>query len=154
MRLPAFVLSRLLPKIGKGHLIPPGSTREPYVLVDGFDDNTLTTDRGMFEMMRGQIVAHPELALGGPSFHWLGQAFEETKHLSGRAAPSIPAMTWLGSHERIVDTARIHDRMERWQGGELQIVDGAEHEVLMEVPAIRQQVFDGLAKLFLDTVTR
>jgi lysophospholipase len=43
--------------------------------------------------------------------------------------------------------------MEGWKGGLLEILDGAEHEVLMEVEPMREPIYDGLEKLFLATVT-
>lgn len=153
LRTVAQVLSNVMPHLGKGHALPPGRSRQAYVLDEDFDNNMLTTDKAMYDMMRDQLRAHPELALGGPSYLWLREAFAETKHLSGRAAPSLPALTWIGSRERIVGVSPIHKRMEGWKGGELIVVDGAEHEVLMEGDAIATPVFDGIEKLFLGTVT-
>ncbi len=153
LRAAALVLSKVMPRLGKGYALPPGRSTTPYVLEDGFDDNMLTTDKAMFDMMRDQLVAHPELSLGGPSYIWLREAFSETKHLASRAAPNVPAMTWLGTRERIVALPAIHERMESWKGGELVIVEGAEHEVLMEGDAILTPVMDGLEKLFLGSVT-
>ncbi|MGJ8618193.1 MAG: alpha/beta fold hydrolase [Sulfitobacter sp.] len=149
----ASVLSHLMPRFGRGHLMPPGSKAEPYVLAEPFEDNMLTTDAQMYDMMRDHLIAHPELALGGPSFVWLREALVETMHLAGRSAPSLPCVSWLGSNERIVDVPRIEARMEDWKGGRLEMIEGAEHEVLMEQDALRKQVFDGLEKLFLGTVT-
>ena len=153
LRLVATVLANLMPRFGRGHLLPPGSTTEPYVQAEPFDDNMLTTDRPMFDMMCDQLRAHPQLALGGPSYVWLREALAETKHLASRAAPNLPAVTWMGSNERIVDVPRIHARMEKWTGGRLEIVEGGEHEVLMETDALRSPVYDGLDKLFSATVT-
>lgn len=154
MRLLASVMTQVMPRLGQGHRIPPGTTLESYVTSEPFEDNMLTTDAQQFDMMRDQISAHPELALGGPSVTWLGEALEETRHLAGRAAPSLPCITWVGSNERIVDVPRIHARMESWKGGQLHVVDGAEHEVLMETDNTRRTVMDELQNLFLSTVTR
>lgn len=149
----AAFLSWFMPRIGKGEGMPPGSVAQPYVLAEPFEDNMLTTDPEMFQMMRDQLTAHPELSLGGPSYIWLREAMAETHHLAGRAAPNLPAVSWLGSNERIVAIPRIHERMEGWKGGRLEIVQGGEHEVLMEVKELRDAVFDGIEKLFLGTVT-
>ncbi|MGJ5620468.1 alpha/beta fold hydrolase [Sulfitobacter sp. MF3-043] len=153
LRLMAAVLSHTLPRLGRGHLMPPGSKPEPYVLAEPFEDNMLTTDAEMYDMMRDQLAAHPELSLGGPSFVWLREALAETTHLAQRAAPNLPCVTWLGSNERIVDVPRIHARMDSWKGGRLEIVEGGEHEVLMETETLRTPVFDGLEKLFFGTVS-
>lgn len=154
LRLPAKILSNFMPRIGRGAQLTPGSIRESYVRTSPFEDNQLTTDPQMFDMMRDQITAHPELSLGGPSYVWLREATAETNHLASRAAPNLSCVTWLGTNERIVDVSRIEARMESWQGGRLERVEGAEHEVLMERSALRTPIFDALAKLFLETVTR
>ncbi|MGB3243848.1 MAG: alpha/beta hydrolase [Sulfitobacter sp.] len=153
LRLVAKFLANTMPLVGRGHLLPPGSKTTPYVLSEPFEDNMLTGDAQMFDMMRDQLAAHPELALGGPSFVWLREAMAETRHLAGRPPPNLPAVTWLGSNERIVDVQRVHQRMETWKGGHLEIVPGGEHEVLMETEELRKPVYDGLQKLFLGTVT-
>jgi len=145
----ATVLSHLMPKIGQGHRLPMGTSLNPYVADAPFDDNMLTTDEEMYDMMRDQLIAHPDLSLGGPSYVWLREALAETKHLSLRAAPSLPCITFLGSNERIVHIGRIKERMENWKNGQLQMVQGAEHEILMETPALRDAAIDDIARLFL-----
>ncbi|BDY16503.1 hydrolase [Sulfitobacter pontiacus] len=148
MRLVAAGLSNLMPRIGQGYKLPMGTQAASYISTAPFENNMLTTDPEMYEMMRTQLAAHPELSLGGPSFIWLREALSETKHLSLRAAPSLPCATFLGSNERIVHKGRIHARMETWKGGKLHIIDGAEHEVLMEIPATRDKTVDEMAALF------
>lgn len=153
MRLPARLLSTFMPKFNQGHRLPYGTTRDPYVLTADFDDNLLTTDAQMYDMMRDQITAHPDLQLGGPSYVWLREALAETAHLAQRAAPNLPSITYVGSNERIVDVPRIHARTEGWTGAQLRVVEGGEHEVLMDVPAIRTPIFDEIVNLFLNTTT-
>jgi lysophospholipase len=153
LRTVANLLSRTMPRLGRGHLLPPGTVRTPYVLTEPFDENMLTTDPEMYDMMRDQLRAHPELSLGGPSYVWLREAFTETIHLAGRSAPSLPTVTFLGSNERIVGVPRIHQRMESWKNGRLEVIEGAEHEVLMEQHALRTPVLDALEAHFLNHVT-
>jgi lysophospholipase len=153
MRLPAQLLSTLMPKFNQGHRLPVGTTLKPYALAAPFEDNMLTKDPEMYDMMRDQITAHPDLQLGGPSYTWLREALAETKHLAGRAAPNLPCISYVGSNERIVDVPRIHARMDSWKGGELRIVENGEHEILMEGDAIRTPVFDEITSLFLNTTT-
>lgn len=154
MRLAAYFFSTVMQKLKQGHRLPFGTTREPYVLSVPFDDNMLTTDAEMLNMMRDQIIAHPALKLGGPSYVWLRQALAETRHLSQRAVPNLPCNVYVGSNERIVDVPRIEARMKTWKGGQLHSVKGGEHEVLMEVPSIREPIFDEIAKLFLTAASK
>lgn len=148
MRPMAWLLGRVMPRIGRGEDLPPGTRRDPYVLSDPFEDNMLTGDVEMFDMMRDQIRTHPELALGGPSYVWLHQALRECAALARRPAPDIPCVAWLGSNERIVDTRAVRNRMAGWPNGRLERVKGAEHEVLMERPETRARIFDGTAAHF------
>ncbi|WP_282129662.1 alpha/beta hydrolase [Roseobacter litoralis] len=146
----AWVLSHTMPRIGQGHRLPPGTKMEHHVLTDGFEDNVLTRDQAQFEIMRQQLLTHPELTLGGPSYVWLREALLETRHLSSRAAPNVPCLTLMGSNERIVDISAIHTRMQSWKRGHLEIVPDAEHEVLMEGPQVTAGLFDQMVDLFLE----
>lgn len=135
-------------KLGFGDHIAPNTGPQNYVLTQGFENNTLTTDPDMYKMMQDQLAAHPDIALGGPSLNWLREALSETSHLADRSSPDIPCLTFLGTNERIVDTQRINDRMEIWPRGALEMIAGGEHEVLMETPDIRKTVMDRLETLF------
>lgn len=148
MRPLAWILSHAIPIVGLGDTLSPGTKINPYVLTEPFQDNMLTTDPAMFDMMRDQLKADDELSLGGPSVMWLREALTETLSLSRLPSPDMPCVTFLGTQERIVDVPRIHDRMRRWPRGHLEIVPGAEHEVLMETPDIRTRVIDEIAKRF------
>ena len=135
-------------KLGFGENIAPKTGLENYVLTQGFEGNTLTTDPDMYKKMQDQLAAHPDIGLGGPSLNWLREALSETSHLADRSSPDIPCVTFLGSNEKIVDAQRIHDRMEKWPRGTLEIIEGGEHEVLMETPDIRKTVLNRLEALF------
>ena len=138
----AWALSWSGTRLGLGHLMAPGTSEEPYPLDSEFEDNKLTSDPSMYEYMRRQLSAHSALSLGGPSLHWLNQALTETLTLARRPSPTQDCLTFLGEDEAIVDTARIHARMECWSNGELVMLPGARHEVLMETPEIRRDVFE------------
>lgn len=144
----AWGLSALSRPLRFGHAYPPGSDDSSYVLHNPFEGNSLTSDREMFDYMRRQIAAHPDLALGGPSLTWLNESLREMRALAAARAPAVPALTFLGADETIVDPARIRRRMAGWPGGELVVVPGARHEVMMETPPTRRMVFDRAAALF------
>jgi len=140
----AFVGSAL----GFGNRIAPLNTLDNYVETHGFKDNWLTNDPDMFAMMQDQLSAHPDLSLGGPSLGWLRGALSDCHTLAGRPSPDLPCLTFLGTREQIVHTPAIHDRMARWPRGQLDLIDGGEHEVLMDTPAVRTRIFDRLDTLF------
>jgi lysophospholipase len=123
--------------LGQSARFAPGTGPVTYVAAAPFAGNTLTTHEPTWDWMRRQVTVHPELALGGPSFHWLHAALTECRWLARQPAPPVPAVTLLGSAERIVDTQAIHRRMKDWPQGRLVLLPGAEHEVLMEAPRLR-----------------
>ncbi|GFE51999.1 hydrolase [Roseobacter cerasinus] len=145
----AWALSHVMPLIGRGAGLPPGTKIEHHVLTDGFEGNLLTRDPEQFDFMRKQLETHPELALGGPSFVWLREALRETRHLATRPSPNLPCVTFVGTNERIVETSAIQTRMAKWKDGTLELVANGEHEVLMESEAVAGPLFDKVAALFL-----
>jgi lysophospholipase len=148
MRPAANILSSASRWFGFHHHYAPGTNARTYVVEAPFQGNTLTTDPEMWDYMRRQCLTHPDLALGGPSYGWLKAALDECADLAALPSPAYPMLCALGTNERIVDTRPIHDRMARWPGGQLQMVDGAEHEVLMEKPAIRATFIAQAVALF------
>ena len=144
----AYVLKNLLPAIGLGHQMPPTTQAVPYVINAPFEDNTLTRDPAMWRMMQEQLEQHPNLSLGGPTIVWLREALAECNDLARQPSPNLPCIAFLGSNERIVETGRIHARMSSWPGATLEIVENAEHEILMETPAIRTATYDAMAQHF------
>lgn len=147
-RAPACLLARLSTWFGFGHLRAPGTGPTTYVEKAPFEDNQLTNDADMFAYMQAQTMAHPDLALGGPSLGWLDAALHECRALMDMTPPAYPCLGFLGTHERIVQMSPIHSHMDTWQGSRLVVFPEAQHETMMEIPAIRDQVFDETAALF------
>ncbi|MEM9582554.1 MAG: alpha/beta hydrolase [Pseudomonadota bacterium] len=147
-KLAAWVGSTVAHGLGFGATIAPGTLPQTYVLANAFDDNMLTTDPEMFQRMKDQVTAYPDLALGGPSLSWLNMALHECRALRAHPTPNIPCLTYLGTNERIVDPEFIHDRMSRWPNGELIMIENGEHEVAMEGDAIQKMIFDGCDALY------
>ena len=134
--------------IGLGHKYAPGTNANSYVVTAPFEGNLLTTDPDMYAYMQDQAAAYPQLPLGGPSMHWLFEALTETRDLQAMGMPRTPTVTYLGTNERIIDSNAVIMLMEQWPDGRLEMVEGAEHEVLMEKPATRKHIYDGMAALF------
>lgn len=154
LRPVGWALAYAAPVLGLGQMLPPTTTIENYVQTNPYEDNVLTTDPDMYRLMQDQLTAMPDMALGGPSLVWLREALTESLHLSRRPSPDLPCVTFLGAEEKIVKTQRVHDRMAAWPGGELHVVEGAEHEVLMETPDIRNMILDKMITLFETAETR
>ncbi|MCY4261060.1 MAG: alpha/beta hydrolase [Rhodobacteraceae bacterium] len=142
----AVSLSALAGLTGYGGTFVPGTNRENYVLSNQVDRNALTSCSTMFHEIRQQILTHPELSLGGPSYAWLRAALQETADLRRRKPPAVPALAFLGAEERVVDPDAIHSLMAAWSTGTLHTLPNCRHELLMEGADVRQ----GLLARMLD----
>jgi len=141
MRPVAWGLSWLSHRFTAGTSYAPGTDRKTYVLIAPFEDNVLTTDPDNYAYMQRHAREHPELTIAGPSLRWLFEALVETRRLRATSPPDVPALTFLGTNERVVDPRPIRQMMARWPNGELVEVPGSEHEVLIEKPEIRALFF-------------
>ena len=148
LRPVVWALGGLGSMIGQGKHYAPGTSATSYVLEAAFAGNVLTRDADMYGFMHRQISRYPDLALGGPSVQWVYEALRDCLALSHEPAPDVPCLTMLGTLERVVDPARIRQRMAGWPGGALDLVPDAEHEVMMEAPAVRSRFYDRASALF------
>ncbi len=148
MRPIAWITSSASSYVGLGHRFAPGTGPATYVLDAPFAGNSLTTDPDMYLYMQVQMKNYPDLALGGPSMHWLFEALKETNALARLPAPDLPCVTYLGTDEQIVDNNPIYTRMQNWPKGRLEMIQGGQHEVLMEDLDMRTRVFDDIAAHF------
>jgi lysophospholipase len=148
MRPLAWAVSGVARPFGFGHRFAPGAEIDVHVLTCPFSENKLTHDEEMYGYMRRQLEAHPDLALGGPSLTWLHQALRETRALSAMPRPTLPCYTAVGGQERIVDRAAVARIMANWPGGTFESYPRAQHEILMEVPAVRGRFLDAATTLF------
>lgn len=142
------VISGIAPYLRLQERLLPTTALEQYVQITPFEGNTLTTDPEMYRMMHAQLAAQPDLALGGPTIQWLRVSLEECAELAAMPSPALPCITFLGTDEQIVNVQAIHDRMDRWPGGKLDLIKGGQHEVMMETPEIRTHVFTSMCRLF------
>lgn len=134
--------------LGMGHKLPPTAEYQNYIVASEFEGNTLTNTEDMWNYMKTQVVQYPELALGGPSIHWLGEAMRECQYLMRAHPPSLPAICFVGEDEAIVERDAMRDRMANWPGGSFHVIDNAQHEVLMEGPETRALVIQQMLDLF------
>lgn len=126
----------------------PGSRPVVYDAGDGFDSNPLTTDRDHFDYLSRQLLSEQHFPLSGPSLHWLGEALRECQALRVLPRPDLPVLTCVGTNETIVDPrdiARIHAN---WPPADLHVVEGARHEIMMEVPDIRDRFLTETLRFF------
>ncbi|KEO60971.1 alpha/beta hydrolase [Thioclava indica] len=127
---------------------PPGMNAQTYVYRDSFEKNRLTRDPEMWAWLIDQAAKEPALTLAGPTVHWVAESILECEALAALPSPDLPCYCALGGIEKIVYTPSVHDRMGRWPGATFDVIPGAEHELMMEVPATRARFYDGCVAVF------
>ncbi|MEO0748390.1 MAG: alpha/beta hydrolase [Pseudomonadota bacterium] len=136
---------------GVDQLYPPTTTgAKSYIMTEPFETNGLTRAADMYQLMRDQLSAHPELQLGAPSFRWLYEALLEIRELVSSPVPNLPCLTIMGSEECIIRQDRVKARMANWPNGTLHIEPGGKHELLMEDGATRLRISHMLAEHYLN----
>jgi len=143
-RFLAPLLAGLGTALGLGKKTVLGQPKGFYLTREPFENNTLTNDKDHWNYMRDQIVKHPDLALGSPSFRWLKSALGEFKFFDANPIPTLPTLAFLGSAEAIVSPAAIHRQIPRFANGELVEIAGGQHETWMETPARQKQCWDAI----------
>lgn len=126
---------------GFGGRYAPGMGPENYTLANPFEGNKWTGDAETWAWLGGQLRARPELNTGGPSWRWLSAALDEIARVTRAPMPAaVPALIWMGAQETIVEIDAVRRVAARWPGARLETVPRGRHELLMEVPAIRDRV--------------
>ena len=142
LRPVAFAIGHGSKILGLTHLPAPFTDKELYVETEAFEDNTLTHDPEMWAFMRDVVREHPGLGLAGPSCGWAHQAFQELSELNVAPLPNVPTWTTVGHDETVVDRQAIIRLSARWPACQLTQFPDCRHEIMMEVPELRDDFFD------------
>jgi lysophospholipase len=128
--------------LGFGGAFAPGG-RGASVMAMPFEDNVLTTDRARHARSAGVLAARPDLALGWWTIGWahaafrLWRQFEEPDYAREILGP--PMLVVGSGRDRVVDLPATERFVSRMRAGRLIVIEGAEHEVLMERDVYRDQ---------------
>lgn len=128
----ASLVSAFAPAIGLGTKRTPTTSSNAYIAWAPFEGNFLTSDKDTYEWLQDHVSRHPELVVGGPSLSWLREALYEIRYFQTIDVALPDCLCFLGSEEKIVSPKAVSRVMEKWPNGELVILPGAEHEILME----------------------
>ncbi len=134
-------LAWIAPKLGLGKMRVPSSKPGSYVVDEPFEGNTLTGDLDHWNYMRDQIVAKPELGLGGPTLRWLHGALQEFTYFKGAVLPSLPILAFVGGREQVVDGDAIRKRARELPDCTLIELPTSQHEIWMETPDIQERAW-------------
>jgi lysophospholipase len=117
-----------------------------------FEANLVTHDPERYERMLALYRAHPEVALGEPTWRWLMYAIELRDRLVRPGAPEriqCPVACVAAGDDRIVNSRAIARFVARLPRGSYREVPAAFHEIFMERDvhrAVLWRVFDELAE--------
>ena len=147
-RYAAWPLTWTAQLIGKGHAYAPGTRGESYVLTTPFDGNRLRHDESSYRYYQSVSKNLEDQQVGGPSMGWLHQTLKETRALSKIKSPDVPCITFCGGEDSIVAIPAVEDRMARWPQGKFVLIPKARHDVLYEIPSVRDRVIAEICDLF------
>ncbi|MEM8699893.1 MAG: alpha/beta hydrolase, partial [Pseudomonadota bacterium] len=83
------------------------------------------------------------LQLASPSIRWFDAAFREMAWLAAQPAPDLPSLFMRGGAEGVVDPKAMAKAAEVL-GAELVVIPEARHEVLIELPEMREQAWKAI----------
>ncbi|MGF1685202.1 alpha/beta fold hydrolase [Photobacterium japonica] len=134
MRPIASPLARVVEQFQRQPSYAPGQV--PYY-PKPFADNPLSHSAVRYQWFRQLYHDHPELRIGGPSARWVWQSIAAA-HRSVAQAGNItaPLLVLQAGLDSIVDNVAqqrfCHTMQQAGRDGQLQIIDGAFHELLFE----------------------
>lgn len=149
-RLLATPISTLAQAIGRSQSYVPGYDSESYVLKTPFSGNKVTHDKETYDFLISLAEQLPELEIGGPTMGWLHQCLKECKSLSTMRSPDLPCLVFCGDQDNVVDIKAIEQRMQNWPRGRFEQLQGAKHELVMEIPSIRDSVLGDTVAFYRD----
>ncbi len=158
LRNPRFVRTAALTSatLGYGRLSVPGSGHGS-IIKRPFDGNVLTSDPKRYGIMTALARTAPDLAVGAPTWGWLHAAFRAMAPFENSELPrriGIPILVVASGADRVVDTRATERFATRLKAGRLIVVPHAEHEILMERDAFRDQFWAAFDAFVPGTVPR
>jgi lysophospholipase len=121
-----------------GAFVPGGGSRAVSTMP--FEGNVLTSDAKRYARTAGVLAAAPELALGWPTIGWVHAAIRrmnEFKDPDFAREIATPILIIASGADRVVDTRVSEHFASHLRTGRLIIVDGAQHEILVEADGYR-----------------
>ena len=119
---------------------------------ENFKKNPVTHDKARHDRCQGLIAEEPRLALAGPTNGWVAAAADATEGFRQPGALAhvrIPILVATAGEEQLVDNAAQEAVVHELPDVRHITIEGAKHEILMEVDPIRTQfwkAFDQLAE--------
>ncbi len=134
-------LSRIVRFMGRGGGYVPGGSAT-VLQMKPFAGNPLTSDPVRYARAAAVLEAEPALGIGSPTVAWADAAFRMMAQLRSPAyAARIrqPMLIVAAGHDHLVSTQAIETFAIHLRAGSHVVIAGAEHEIMMEQDAYRQQ---------------
>ena len=152
-RLAIWPISAAASTLGAGHNFAPGNKaqqRKCYVLSVEFDGNRLTSDPEMFAYMADQAQNLPAHQIGAPSMRWVFETLKELRALRAQTSPAVPCAIFCGDRDVVINIDAAKDRVRTWPNAQFEVMSGARHDLMSELPSIRSKIFDQIQTLFAE----
>ena len=143
MRRPRLIQGAIeaLDFVGLGGAFAPGGGGRPIGL-QPFEGNPLTSDQARFARVSSSVRADPTIGVGWPTIGWLHAAFRLMRQFEDPHYPRAiftPILVIASGADRVTDLRACERFSERLRGGRIVVVEGAEHELLIERDVFREQ---------------
>lgn len=138
---PAQLIIEALDALGLGGAFAPGGGSK-VVSSAPFAGNPLTSDPMRYARTMGVLAADRELGLGWPTVGWLHAAFRLMREFEDPDFPRrtlTPMLVVASGADRVTDTRAAERFASRLRAGRLIVIDGAEHEIMMERDILRDR---------------
>ncbi len=132
-RLIRFALDGLSALALGGAYVPGRGQRS--VFQGSFEGNPLTSDRWRFERVAGTLAADPSVGVGWPTVGWTRSAMRLMRQFEDPYFPReilTPTLVIAAGADSVTDTPACEHFAARLRAGQLIVLEGARHEILME----------------------
>ena len=140
-RGPTRFLVEALDACGLGGAFAPRAGSDTLWL-RAFQGNVLTSDPVRFDRIAKVVAAAPDLRLGGPTIGWIHAAFRvmtRFEEVNFPRAILTPILIVASGADRVVDVAATERFASRLRAGRIVVIEGAEHELMVERDLFRDQ---------------
>ncbi|MDO8422188.1 MAG: alpha/beta hydrolase [Parvibaculum sp.] len=133
-----------------GRYVPGGSSAANDVVP--FEHNILTHDRARYALHQLQIAAEPKIGLGSATYGWLAASFRSIRKVMQTdylTAIKTPVLIVVAGADRLIDRDALVAAAANVEQGELSLIEGSNHEVLIETDEVRIKFWAAFDK-FID----
>ena len=111
-----------------------------------FEGNILTHSQENFYYHRHLQIENPDIVVGGVTFGWVKATLDSINRLN--CADMLgqikePVKIYAAGEELVVDNSRIEKIADWIPNCELEVILGARHQLLAEVPDVEERIFNG-----------